>query len=61
MTKKIYAIMVKKIVKVKNPAGFLTLTFFHYDRIFILGSKCICFTNLSMYLCIKVVLSILYH
>ena len=35
MTKKIYAIMVKKMVKVKNPAGFLknpagflTLTFF---------------------------------
>ena len=28
MTKKIYVIMVKKMVKVKNPAGFLTLTFF---------------------------------
>ena len=52
----------------KNPAGFLKPCgvfnfdlFFHYDRIFILGSKCICFTNLRLYLCIKVVLSILYH
>ena len=46
----------------KNPAFFFTLTFFfHYDRIFILGSKCICFTNLSLYLCIKVFLSLLHH
>ena len=59
----------------KNPAGFINSTgffeksrgvfnfdlFFHYDRIFILGSKCICFTIFRLYLCIKVVLSILYH
>ena len=59
--------MVKKMVKVKKPVGFLENPavffyfdlFFHYDRIFILGSKCICFTNLSLYLCIKVVLSLL--
>ena len=46
----------------KKNAFFFTLTFFfHYDRIFILGSKCICFTNLSLHLCIKVVMSLLHH
>ena len=54
--------MVKKMVKVKKPAGvFYFDIFFHYDRIIIFGPKCLCFTNLSLYLCIKVVLSILYH
>ena len=38
---------------------FLLLSLFHYDRIFIFGSKCIFFTNLSLYLCIKLVLSLL--
>ena len=40
---------------------FFTLTFFHYDKCFILGSKCTWFTNLSLYLCIKVVLDRLHH
>ena len=46
----------------ENPLGVFNFDlFFHYDRIFILGSQYICFTNLRLYLCFKVVLSILYH
>ena len=45
----------------ENPAFFFLDLLFHYDRIFILGSKCICSKNLSLYLCIKVVLSLLHH
>ena len=46
----------------KKATGFFYFDLlFYYDGTFILGSKCICFINLSLYLCIKVVLSLLHH